>query len=140
MTDYAYSQTLIRLADNPEIDPPQDKVYLISTQTEAAGYAREDNRWVVAAGDTVDIDLDAFQDCDWVDLAVQNEGANQADLTLTDDLGVEFTLPIPAGAYMLLRAYKVIPKPGDAPAYLYSAGGTKVRIFAWGPNWTGEPQ
>lgn len=138
--DYADVQLLLRIADNPEIDPVLDDVLMTSAQSEADGYAREPDHWIVAAGDTVDIDFDAFADCNWLDLAVQNEGANQADLTLTDDLGVEFTLPIPANDCLLVRAYKVIPKPGDAPAYLYSALGTRVHIFAWGENWKGEPQ
>lgn len=140
MTDYVEVQLPIRIADNPELDPCADKVWLTSAQSETDGYAREDNLWIVATGDTVDVDFDAFADSDWVDVAAQNEGANQADLTLTDAVGVLYTLPIPPKACILARCYKISKMPGDPPAYLYSASGTRVRLFAWGNPWTGEPQ
>lgn len=136
--DYVFVQMLARLADNPEIDPHQDKVLLTSYQDESDGYAREDNRWIIAPGDTVDLDFDAFKDCDWLDLAVQNEGQNEAVITLTDDLGVAFSLPVPVSACLLLRCYKNLPKPQIGPS-LASLLGTSVRIFAWGEHWLGEP-
>lgn len=139
MTDYAYVQIIARIADNPELEPLHDKVMMTSSQSESDGFAREDNHWIIKPGDTVDLDFDAFKDSDWIDVAFQNEGDNDAEITLTDDMGVEFTLPLLVGASLLLRCYKVIPKPGGAPS-MTSAGGTRVHVFAWGEHWEGEPQ
>jgi len=136
--DYVDAQLIIRLSDQPEFEVCQDKVWMISSQSETDGYAREDDRWILAAGQTVVIDFDAFKDCDWLDLVAQNEGANPADITLIDDAGVRFTLPIPVNACLLVRCYKEWVKPGDEPT-LYSALGTRVRVFAWGEHWEGEP-
>lgn len=139
MTDYAYAQIIARLADNPEFDPLHDKVLMTFSGSETDGYAREDNRFILAAAQTIDLDLDAFKDEDWVNIAVQNEGPNEATLSIVDDVGAISAIPFEAGACLLVRCYKQVPKPGGAPA-LSTTLGAKVRVFAWGENWAGEPQ
>jgi hypothetical protein len=136
--DYADVQLIARLADNPELVVDDDKVWLTSYQTETDGYAREDDRWIIAPGDTAWLDFDAFKDSDWIDLAVKNEGASSVNVALLDDNAVRFTTLLEAGRAILLRCYKWWAKPGDGP-FLYSAGGTSVRVFAWGLPFEGQP-
>jgi hypothetical protein len=135
--DYADVQMSARLADNPEMVVDQDKVWLTSYQTELDGYAREDDRWILEPGDTALLDFDAFQDFEWIEVGVQNEGANPVDVTLVDWWGVRFTIPVPARSCMLLRCFKMWKEP-DGPS-LHSDLGTKVRVFAWGIPYSPPP-
>lgn len=135
MTDYAQADMFIRLAAVPEMDPVQDKVMFYLQANRAAGYAREDDRIILAPLVAFVPEFDAFQDGTWIDIAIRNEGsANEADVTLSDGIVPAYTLEIEPGQTLLLRHYK---GAAAAPVFV-STLGTTLRMFAWGEPYDGR--
>lgn len=127
MTDRAQADLVVRVADNPEIDPVLDKVWGVTHAARTTGYAREDDRMILEPLQTFLVYFDAFAWGEWIDLAVINEGANDGSITLFDGV-VDFTTPIPVDACLLTRCLK----GGKNIPNIYSTDGTTIRIFAWG--------
>lgn len=132
MVDYAQVDMFVRIADNPEIDPVQDKVAWCMSASRSAGYARDDVRPIIAAGDHIHLDFDMFQLDQWIEVAVINDGPAAGSITLSD-AALDYTIPVPIDACLLLRHFNNA-NPG-APL-VSSTVGTKMRLFKFGPPWT----
>lgn len=132
MTDFVDVDVKIKIANNAERDPILDRITHQMNANRANGYARENDRWIIAAADEIALDFDAFALDGWVECLFINEGAQSASVTLSDASG-DFTIPLPADACILLRHFNN-STPGSPK--VESSGGTTVRMFAWGTPYT----
>lgn len=128
MTDYVKMEFRVKIASNPELDPILDGISRSYEANRTDGYARDHAALIVAEADSVAIEFGKFAVDTWVDIAMHNAGAEDADITLSDETG-DHTFPIEADQVLVVRHYNN-STPG-APT-VASTLGTTVELFMWG--------